>query len=133
MITYIFDACALIAFLNDEEGSDSIERILLQENHRFISIINVYEVCYDAAKRAGVDEGIKIFEEIKSMPIEIVYEISKRIIEKALHFKTKYRISLADSIALGLTKVKDAVLVTCDHHELDCIDDSKEIEFYWFR
>ena len=46
MKTYVLDACALIAYLNDEEGSENIENILLDNNICFMSIINVFEVCY---------------------------------------------------------------------------------------
>jgi len=30
MKTYVLDACALIAYLNDEEGSENIENILFK-------------------------------------------------------------------------------------------------------
>ena len=46
MKIYVFDACALIAFLNHEAGSDKVEWLLKQkEGVRLMSIINVYEVC----------------------------------------------------------------------------------------
>jgi PIN domain nuclease of toxin-antitoxin system len=65
MKSYVLDACALIAFFNEEEDADIVENIILQNDSCLMSIINVYEVCYDAAKIAGVDEGIKIYDEIQ--------------------------------------------------------------------
>ncbi len=45
-VVYIFDACALIAFMNDEEGSDEVERILgeaLEGNTEiFMNKINIF-------------------------------------------------------------------------------------------
>ncbi len=41
--------------------------------------------------------------------------------------------SVADSMALGLANVMNATLVTCDHHEFECIDETNDAEFYWFR
>jgi predicted nucleic acid-binding protein len=132
MKTYVLDACALIAYLNDEEGSENIENILLSNNIYFMSIINVFEVCYDAAKVSGDKHAIHLFDEIKQMPIIIQYDIERDVLFQAIYFKTKYKISVADSIALALAKVKGAIIVTSDHHEFDCIDEAKELTFYWF-
>ena len=133
MSIYVFDSSAIIAFFNDEEGADNVEKILEQKNIHYISIINVFEVCYDAARRSGYYEGIQIFEEIKQLPIKIIFEIKQNVMEKAVYFKTNFKVSVADSIALGLTKVNDAIIVTSDHHEFDCIDEAKEVKFSWFR
>ncbi|MCP4754480.1 MAG: type II toxin-antitoxin system VapC family toxin [Proteobacteria bacterium] len=46
-----------------------------------------------------------LYEKIKLFPIEVVEKIERAIVEKAIYFKTNYRISVADSIALGLAKV----------------------------
>ncbi|MBF0121354.1 MAG: PIN domain-containing protein [Desulfobacterales bacterium] len=134
MKQYVIDACALIAFLNDEKGADKIESILSnQTNLCLMSIINIFEVCYDAAKISGIDEAIKLYEEIKQLPIIIDCKIEENLLKEAIYFKTKYRISVADSIALSLAKVNNAIIITSDHHEFDCIDKAKEIDFYWFR
>ncbi len=134
MSIYIFDSSALIVFFNDEEGADNVENIHLQENnYSLISIINVFEICYDAARRSGYDDSLKIFKEIKRLPIKIVFEIRQNVMEKAVYFKTNFKVSVADSIALDLTKVNDACIVTSDHHEFDCIDEANEINFFWFR
>ena len=107
--------------------------IIIIYNNRFISIINVFEICYDAARRSGYDDGIQMFEEIKKLPVTIVFEISQNVMEQAVYFKTNFKVSVADSIALGLTKAKEASIVTSDHHEFDCIDEAKEFKFSWFR
>ncbi len=97
MSIYVFDSSALIAFFNDEDGADNIEKILLQDNDHFISIINVFEICYDAAKRSGYDVGIQIFEEIKQLPIKIIFEIKQNVVEKAVYFKTNFKTNQAES------------------------------------
>ncbi|KPA19742.1 toxin PIN [Candidatus Magnetomorum sp. HK-1] len=133
MKTYVLDACALIAYLNDEEGSENIENLLLENNICVMSIINVFEVCYDAAKVSGNEHAFQLFDEIKHMPIIIQYNIERDVLFKAIYFKTKYKISVADSIALALAKAKEAIIVSSDHHEFDCIDEANELTFYWFR
>jgi predicted nucleic acid-binding protein len=51
----------------------------------------------------------------------------------AARFKARFRISLADSVALALAVVCDAPLVTCDHHEFDPIETAGEVRFLWIR
>jgi len=36
---YILDACALLAFLNDEEGADTVEKLLTQTDENDASVI----------------------------------------------------------------------------------------------
>jgi predicted nucleic acid-binding protein len=50
-----------------------------------------------------------------------------------MYFKANYKISVADSFALGLAKVNQAVLVSGDHHEFDIIEKAGELKFHWFR
>lgn len=43
------------------------------------------------------------------------------------------KISLADSIAIAETKIRNAQILTADHHELDTIDKKEDVIFYWVR
>lgn len=54
-------------------------------------------------------------------------------VKAAIFFKISYAVSVADTMALGLAKVKNAALVTTDHHEFDPIDQAKALTFYWIR
>lgn len=127
MKSYVIDACSLIAFFNQEKGADNVEHLLMQNYPCLMSIINIYEVCYDAAKMGC------LYEEIKSMPLKIIREVGEDTIKKAIHFKVNYKISVADSIALGLAMVNNAVMVTADHHEFDVIAQAGELDFHWIR
>ncbi len=44
-----------------------------------------------------------------------------------------FNVSVADSVALGLAKLKGASLVTTDHHEFDPIEEAGEMRFHWLR
>ncbi len=98
-----------------------------------MSIINVYEVCYDAGKIAGMDEGIRIYDAIQQLPIKIIKVIRKELLKEAMYFKENYKISLADSFALGLAKLNQAVVVSADHHEFDIIENAGDLKFHWIR
>ena len=47
---YVLDACAVIAFLNDEEGAQKVEQLLLQGERApdtlFMHEINLLEIYY---------------------------------------------------------------------------------------
>ena len=52
---------------------------------------------------------------------------------EAGRLKSKYRISLADSIALAEALILGGELLTCDHHEFDVIKKKEPINFMWIR
>lgn len=119
-----------------ESGSrgEQVEQLLKQsECARLMSLINVYEVCYDAARVSGLAEGMTLYRRIKTMPVVILRELDDHMLEHAIYFKITYAISVADAMALGLAKARNAALVTADHHEFDQIDHANELDFYWIR
>jgi PIN domain nuclease of toxin-antitoxin system len=120
---YVLDACALIAFLNDEEGAEKVESLLREsENAKcaiFMNLINLLEVYYYAYRQEGVRKANQILQAIRVLPIEFIPQLDDSVFMEAGRLKAKYRISLADSISLADTGVRNASLVTDDHHELD--------------
>ena len=47
-MTFVFDACSLIAYLRDEEGADAVEALLLDRyNICLMHAVNLCEVYYD--------------------------------------------------------------------------------------
>jgi len=133
MKSYVLDACALIAFFNDENGAEHVEEVLLGDDVCLMSIVNVYEVCYNAAKISGTGQGLKMYEEIQQLPLKIIKVIGKDLLKVAIYFKVNYKVSVADFFALGLAKENGAIMVSSDHHEFDIIENSKELEFSWIR
>ncbi|MCB1192672.1 MAG: PIN domain-containing protein [Leptospiraceae bacterium] len=132
-MNYILDACSLIAYFNQEHGADKLEKILEQNEKKFISVINVFEVCYDLERSTESVRGMDIFTDIENLPIEIIYEFDKEHLEKAIYYKNTFKVSVADSLALGLAEKLNGVLVTSDHHEFDSIENSGKIRFLWIR
>jgi predicted nucleic acid-binding protein len=55
------------------------------------------------------------------------------LIKSAAGFKARFRISMADAVALALAEKHSAPLVTCDHHEFDPIETSGQARFLWIR
>jgi len=98
MKRYVLDACALIAYFNDEEGAAVVEKLLSSNKEIFISVINLYEVCYDAARTSGNERSVaEILETVRQLPIVVVWEVNDELLQAAARFKIRYKISLADS------------------------------------
>jgi len=135
---YVLDACAIIASLKNEEGANKVENIFISQKKSndmqiIMHKINLLEVYYDVVKRCGEAAAKNVLAEIKRNPIKIISLFSNQLFFEAGKLKAKYRISLADSIALSLTYLQKGILVTSDHHEFDIIEQKEKISFYWIR
>ena len=130
----VLDACALIAFFNDEPGAEVVEAILETVPQVEIAASNVLEIAYDAVRRSGKSSSaLEVIESIRRLPMDIRWEMDEAMIEIAARFKSHSRISLADSIALALAGVRGAPLATSDHHEFDPIEAAGLARFLWIR
>jgi len=128
---YVLDACALIAFFNDEPGAEKMEA--LHEVTIVMSVVNLYEVYYDSLRSGGQSTASALLSDVDELSIEIVRQCSDELLEQAALFKVNEKVSLADSFALGLAKLRSGKLVSTDHHEFDPIDQKGLVEFYWLR
>lgn len=133
---YVFDACALIAYLNDENGAvivaDLLSRARNQQTQLYAAAVNVYELYYDCLKR-DADTARQLLDDVYSLPISVVETFDRPMMQAAGDFKVAYRISLADSIALGLAQHLGAQVVSSDHLEFDPIDRDGKARFRWIR
>jgi len=134
---YVLDACAIIASLKNENGADKVENIFISQKKSHDTIImhkiNLLEVYYDVVKRCGEATAKNVLAEIKKNPIKIISQFSNPMFFEAGKLKAKYKISLADSIALSMAYLQKGVLVTSDHHEFDIVEQREKISFYWIR
>jgi len=134
---YLLDACALIAYINDEDGADVVDALLTQASNDVVTIamsmVNVLEVYYGVFRDFGHDEAEEILNEILSLPIKIISELSIDALREAGRLKARYKMSLADSVALGIALVSGYFIATADHHEMDPIEQNESIQFLWIR
>lgn len=133
----VIDACALIAFLNNESGAETVQmefqKAVAGETEIIMHVINLYEVYYDCWKVTGKEKAQELLTEITKLPINIERRISNLLLSEAGYFKVNEKVSLADSIALGLAKMKNAFVISSDHHEFDVIERKNLMKFCWIR
>ena len=134
---YVLDACALIAFFNNEVGAEKMENLfekaLRDEIKIFMLIVNLCEVYYDCLRVKGLNAAEALLQDINQLPISIVKEITDDLLRGVGRFKVYEKVSFADSFALAFARIKLGKLVTTDHHEFDEIDKKGSVEFYWLR
>ena len=134
---FILDACALIALLRKESGTEVVEGVFKDVLKSTATIVmnkfNLLEVYYDTYRLYDENTADKLLERIYRLPIKVKSELSDEVFREAGRLKSSYKISIADSIALAETSVSNGTLLTSDHHELDVIEKSENIKFKWIR
>jgi uncharacterized protein with PIN domain len=78
---YVMDACALLAFLNDEPGADVVEALLQQAKNGGCMLsmhkLNILEIYYGVFREDGVDRAEEILTTILALPINVVASLSE--------------------------------------------------------
>lgn len=137
MKTYVLDACALIAYINDEKGAEVTDSLIRNSRKGKCEIymhqLNYLEVYIDIARTSNIKQAEKLRELISDLNIHIAYDLSEKIVKEAAILKAKFKISLADSVLLAFAKTSKAEVVSSDHHEFDIIESATKIKFKWIR
>ena len=116
---YVLDANALLAFVQDEPGSQRVERLLREarQQHRLIliSVINFGEVCYLLWEKRGEQNAREIIARLRRLPLDFI-PVNLEHALKACEIKATHNIPYVDSIAASLAVLQSATLVTSDRH-----------------
>jgi predicted nucleic acid-binding protein len=135
--TYVLDACAVLAVLGREPGSEKVVEIYKKaasgEVALVINKVNLLEVYYDVYRAYGKEHADGFLAEIKRSPIAVNHEITDEVFAEAGRLKAIYKISLVDSIAIAETVAQRGILLTADHHEFDAVEQTESVHFLWIR
>ncbi len=122
-MTVILDACAMIAYLRDEEGAEMVESALL-ENDCVAHALNLYEVYKDCLYR-GEEHSIadQMIDDLASIGLVLREDMDSVLWKNAAALKYSIRnIAIPDCFALALTERLQGVLYTTDHNEFDPVN-----------
>ena len=137
MDRYILDACALLALIYKEDGDEMVKSTLKRASIGAVTVymnkLNMYEVYYDVVRSKGLQQAETVYDMVLKSPVQIIDGISDSVLRQGVQFKTKYRMSLADSVLLGQATELAASVVTSDHHELGVVEKNENIKFAWTR
>lgn len=118
MSRYVLDSFAILAYYWDERGASRVQQILEDVAHeRWMTVINLGEVYYKTAKRAGsvaAEEAADgILRRILRLPIELI-EADTDLTLAAARIKARYALAYADCFAAALARQRGAAVVTGD-------------------
>jgi predicted nucleic acid-binding protein len=135
---YLLDACALIAYLGNENGNDIVEKLIEQAKRKEIIVCinaaNLIEVYYNRVRKMGPDMANAIIQGIyKDFPITIIDKLTPDIVREAAYLKAGGGMSFADTILLATARCTGATVVTCDHAEFKPVEQRENIPFLWIR
>ena len=136
-MTYILDACALIALFKQEQGSDKVRALLNEaltgQTAIYMNIINLIEVHYGFYRTLGKEKSNLILEQIYTLPIHFIDTIDTTIFSETSRLKAQYAIPLGDSIGLATAIKMKGSFITADHSDFSKIEQAEPISFTWFR
>ena len=133
---YLLDACALLAFLNNEFGrgyekvKDLFDRAVKGEITLCMSLVNLVEVYYRIIQIKGLETADAAMEPVKSLPIKFISDISDEIYFETARCKARYPMSLADAFLCGTAKSIAATIVTRDP-EIKLAEKSEALSVLW--
>ena len=137
MNLFILDACALLAVLAMEKGAENIRDLFQKTVDRqailMMNKVNFLEVYYKIYRAYGKTEADNLLKTMEQMPITIKDTLTNEVFKEAGKLKSKYKLSLADSIAIAESIINKGSLVTADHHEIEPIEIVEKINVTWFR
>jgi predicted nucleic acid-binding protein len=136
-LTCVLDACALIALFKKEQGADKVKELLDNalngQDLIYMSTVNLIEVYYGFYREMKREQAALILEQIYKMPIHFIDAIDKPVIDEASRLKALYYIPLGDAIGLATAVTINGTFVSSDHTDLDQIEESEPISFFWLR
>ncbi len=117
MKNVVFDSYALLAFIFDEPGAETVsetfKQALTDKKRIYICTVNWAEVMYRTIRVKGKNAWKTVQSHLQDLPFEIV-DADQALSEAAAEFKANHKMSFADAYAAALTKAKRAELMTGD-------------------
>ena len=128
---YVLDSCALLAFLWDEPGAQTVEDILVDEDAEvFMSAVNLGEVVYVVRRLSGEQAAAAVEAKVFETPKMRVIDATWPRVKHAAEFKEAGRLSFADCFCAGLAEEKQAMVVTRDR-EFERLEQEGRIGVLW--
>jgi predicted nucleic acid-binding protein len=120
-----------------EPGGDKVHELLRraerEEVRLFMHNLNLLEVYYGLRRANGETFATVRLNQIRCLPVMFVPEIESEGFIEAGRLKSMYKFSLADAVLLAAASIRDAFVITSDHHELDGVEAAERIRFFWIR
>lgn len=113
----LLDSFAVLAWLQDEAGAESVQGILLTARREriplLLTVINLGEVYYRVARQHGHPFAQGVIRQVKALPIELC-PCDEELALRAARIKADFPIAYADALATATAQREVATVVTGD-------------------
>ena len=128
----VLDACAAIAMLRAEPGAATVES-LINSHKTVIHAVNLCEVYYDFLRVAPRDVALSVAHQLMNAGVEVMDDVSWRLLTIAGDLKVSTRLSLADTFAAALAIIDGGTVLTSDHREFGPVAQRGLCQVHFFR
>lgn len=119
-MSYVLDACAMIAYLNGESGAQLVDEMLKDAGREcFAHSINLCEVYYDALRAADEATADQAITDLLDAGVIERDEMDSSLWRQAGKIKSGGRISIADAFCAALAQRVGGEAVTADRREFE--------------
>jgi predicted nucleic acid-binding protein len=119
-MTYVLDACAMIAYLNGEPGAAVVNEMLNDPARECVAhAINLCEVYYDALRAADEPTANQAIRDLRDAGVLERDEMDEALWREAGKIKSRGRISIADAFCAALAQRVGGEAVTSDRREFE--------------
>ncbi|HYR09089.1 MAG TPA: PIN domain-containing protein [Longimicrobium sp.] len=119
-MSYVLDACAMIAYLNGEPGAAAVDGMLKDTGREcFAHSINLCEVYYDALRAADESTADQAIQDLVAAGVVERNEMDPTLWREVGKIKSRGRISIADAFCAALTNRVSGDAVTSDRREFE--------------
>ncbi len=113
MAGFVLDTSAMIAYLYDEEGADTVEEVLEAPDEVLAPFMSIMEVRYKLIQDFGSERSSRFLEILYGWPMKVV-ESTPEWGQVAADVKAPGKVSLGDAWVAALALVSDATLLHKD-------------------
>ena len=110
---YLLDTSALLSFIEDEAGADSVEHALKQPT-TLVPWPVLLETHYITLRERGEAEAYRRTALVKQLDVKVLWGMDESTLLVAAQLKAAHRLSLADAIIAAFAVLSDAVLMHKD-------------------
>jgi predicted nucleic acid-binding protein len=115
----VYDASALVAYLNDEPGGAVVEELLNDADvPQYVHAVNLLEVFYRFARRDDVLVAREAIADLRATRLQVRDDLDAELWQDAATLKSDHVVALGDCIGLALARRLGAAFVTADKGDL---------------
>ena len=132
-ITHVVDASALIAYFKGEQGHERVATLLMDErNNLAIHVVNLCEVYYGYLRSDGLQKASEAWERATKL-LGLLKTIDEDFIKRVARWKVDSGLGFGDSFLAACAEENAAMLLTADHGDFDCVQQTGLIRVDFIR